>query len=254
MNSADQTALVAVDSNDQPVAVVHVQLMSDREGWLSGARVDPEYRRQGLGTLLNTAGVEWLTERGAMVVRLTVEEDNDAAQKQVEKLGYRTVARFGLASRNFERHGHGANGGRRLPAPERFETAPSAEAEPAFLTWSAGDLNRAAHGLYGASFWAFRRLTLADLTSAARVRQFWASPSGWCVSEPIEEGELWIPLFLTTADDADRAVRALVDLADETGATALRAMVPRVGWLEEAMAAEHVEIAHPTFLYEKAIV
>lgn len=253
LRSPDQTAIVAVDANDQPLALVHVQLLSDREGWLSAARVDPDHRRQGLGSVLNQAGVDWLAERGALVVRLTTEESNHAARAQVEKLGYRRVASFALGARDYERHGAGANGGRRLQAPERFEAAPSAEAEAAFLTWSSGDLNRYSHGLYGASFWAFRRLTLGDLAAAAKARRFWASPSGWCLSEPIEDKELWVSLLLTTPDDAGRAARALADLAEEMGATRLRAMVPRVDWLESALALEHIELTFPNWVYEKAI-
>jgi hypothetical protein len=69
----------------------------------------------------------------------------------------------------------------------------------------------------------------------------------------VEDRELWVPLFVTTSDDAQRAVRALVDLAVEHEATRLAAMVPRVLWLEEALAAQHVAPIHPNLIYEKAL-
>jgi GNAT superfamily N-acetyltransferase len=251
------SVLVATDETDRPLAMVHIQKLSPSEGWLSAARVRPDQQRRGIGSRLNQAGVEWLAKKGAVVVRLTVEENNLAAKQQVEKLGYRPIARFGLAERSFERElpkywGRETNGGRRLPGPERFDLAPAAEAEPAFMVWSSGDLNRAGHGLYANKGWAFRRLTLDDLVLAARKRRLWASPAAWAIAE--EDHGLWVSALLTTPDDAERAVRALVDLAEERAVEWMGVMVPRVAWLEVALAAEHVVLNYPNIVYEKAIV
>ncbi|MGQ0849412.1 MAG: GNAT family N-acetyltransferase [Actinomycetota bacterium] len=252
LDQPDGEALVAVDGNDSPVAVVHVRMMSGKEAWLSGARVHADHRRQGVGSQLNHYGVDWATRRGAAVIRLSTEENNYVAQAQVAKLGYRRIARFVMVSRSFATQGVESNGGRRLAGPERFDLAPAAEAEPGFMVWSVGSLARTGHGLYGADGWSFRRLTAADLVEAARQRSLWTCPSGWAVVDE-DHHELWVSLLITTPDDAHRAVRALIDLAEEKGATRLMAMIPRVGWLETALIEERMELRHPHFVYEKVV-
>ncbi|MGI8516908.1 MAG: GNAT family N-acetyltransferase [Acidimicrobiia bacterium] len=188
LEETDGEALVAVDEKDRAIAVVHVRLLAPQEGWISGARVAGDHRRQGVGSLLNQAAMSWLRDRGALVARLTTEEDNEAARSQVEKLGYRPVANFIHGHRSFPPDGvtngrrrtalaERANGRPRPALPERFDLAPAAEAEPAFVVFSSGGLARSAHGLFASDGWNFRRLHHADLISAARRRQLWTCPS-----------------------------------------------------------------------------
>ena len=257
LDRPDELAVVAADDRDSPVAVAKVALLSEAEAWLSGARVHPDQRRRGIGSVINDFGVEWARRRGAKVIRLATEEENTPARSQVEKLGYRSVARFGLATRTLEPRPapgavSGSNGGRRLSLTERLDLAPAVEADPAYLVWSTGDLARVAHQLYAAEGWAFRRLRPADLTAAAKARRLWTSPSAWVMTEE-EEDEIWVPLFVTTLEDADRAALALVDLAEERSAQQLRVMVPRVDWLEEALERQRFQIVHPNLIYEKAL-
>lgn len=257
LGNPDELAIVAADDEGAPVAVARVGVLSEAEAWLSGARVHPEHRRQGIGSVMNDFGVEWARERGAKVIRLSTEETNTAAQQQVEKLGYRKVARFALAVRAIEPKtppgaGTGSNGGRRLTGPERLDLAPSAEADPAYLVWSTGDQARVGHQLFPADGWSFRRLRPGDLVAAAKARRLWTSPSAWVVTEE-EDKEMWIALFITTIEDADRATVALVDLAQEREAGLLRVMIPRVDWLEEALQRQGFHLAHPNFIYEKAL-
>jgi GNAT superfamily N-acetyltransferase len=253
----DEMAIVAADNTDSPVAVARVGLMSEAEAWLAGARVHPQHRRLGIGSLMNDFGVEWARERGARVIRLATEDENTAARSQVEGLGYRAVARFVLAVRAVDRRARpgtttGSNGGRRLTGTERLDLAPSVEADPAYLVWSTGDLARVGHQLYAAEGWSFRRLRPTDLVAAAKARQLWTSPSAWVVTEE-EDGEIWVPLLVTTLEDADRAALALIDLAQERDASKLQVMTPRVDWLEEALQRHRFEMNHPNLIYEKAL-
>lgn len=257
LDRPDEMAIVAADDNDAPIAVARVGLLSEAEAWLAGARVHPQYRRQGIGSLMNDFGVQWARDQGARVIRLATEEENIPARSQVEGLGYRAVARFVLAVRAVEGRAQpgtvtGSNGGRRLTGTERLDLAPSVEADPAYLVWSTGDLARVGHQLYPADGWSFRRLRPADLAAAAKARQLWTSPSAWVVTEE-EDGGIWVPLLVTTPEDADRAALALVDLAQERAATKLQVMVPRVDWLEEALQRHRFEMTHPNFIYEKAL-
>lgn len=255
LKQPESLAIVAAAGANQPIGLARVRMLSTKEAWLSGARVHPDHRRRGIASELNTRGVEWARERGASVIRLATEETNTAARRQVEKLGYRSVAVFALAIRTFAPfapHDEGSNGARRPPGPERFDLAPAAEAEPAFMVWSTQDLINTAHGLYAADGWAFRRLMSADVAKAARSRQLWTCPAGWAITEE-DDGEIWVPLLVTTPDDADRAARALVDLAVEHQATRLAAMIPRVPWLEDALFKQGVMPKHPNHIYERAL-
>ena len=257
LDRSDELAFVAADEKGLPVAVARVGLLSAVEAWLSGARVHPDHRRQGIGSEMNDFGVQWATERGAKVIRLATEEENTAARSQVEKLGYRPVAHFALATRTIDARtpagtGTTSNGGRRLTGPERLDLAPSAEADPAYLVWSTGDQARVAHQLYPAAGWSFRRLRPGDLVAAAKARRLWTSPSAWVITEESEE-EMWVPLLITTLEDADRAAVALIDLAQERSAGKLRVMIPRVDWLEEALVRGRFQLDHPNIIYEKAL-
>jgi ribosomal protein S18 acetylase RimI-like enzyme len=252
LDERDGEVLVAVDDQDVAMGVVRVRQMSPQEGWISGARVASEHRRHGIGTLLNNAAADWLREREIVVARLAAEVVNDAAQAQVEKLGYRPVAEFIFGHRTFTHHGSDANGGKRLPAPERFDLAPSAEAEPAFIVFSSGNLARSGHGLFAPEGWDMRRLRPADLIGAARRRQLWTAPSGWTVTVDTEEG-MWVGVLVTTPDDATHAVRGLIDLAEERHVKAIEMVVPRLEWLEDALVAEHLQLDHANTVYEKTL-
>ncbi|MDH3190579.1 MAG: GNAT family N-acetyltransferase, partial [Acidimicrobiia bacterium] len=84
--------MVVEDGHAVAVAVARAQMLSPTEGWLDAARVNPSVRRQGLGTMLNDACVEWVREQGGRVARLAIEADNSAAHNQVLKLGYRATS------------------------------------------------------------------------------------------------------------------------------------------------------------------
>ena len=63
--------VLVCESNDgTPLAVCRAQMLTPIEAWLDGARVHPEHRREGLGRMLNHAGVAWARDQGARVVRL----------------------------------------------------------------------------------------------------------------------------------------------------------------------------------------
>ena len=56
-------------------------MLSPGEAWLEGARVHPDHRRRGIGSLLNRAGLDWAASRGARVARLATEEENSGARR-----------------------------------------------------------------------------------------------------------------------------------------------------------------------------
>ncbi|MFP3913312.1 MAG: N-acetyltransferase family protein [Actinomycetota bacterium] len=240
---------VAADSDDRPVAIARVRMLSDREGWLSAARVHPDHRRRGLGSALNDWCVGWVESRGGAVVRLQIEEWNDAAINQVEGLGYRPVATVVNADRAVADTGiePATNGGRRKRAEERLDRAPRAEAEGAFIAWSTSELARAAHGLYPVEPWAWRRMIQDD----ARRGQTWFCPSGWVMAEQGDE-RLVVRWMVATPEDAGQLVRATVDLAQERGSPGVHLVVPSLEWMADALSHNGFQ-SHPSLIFEKPL-
>jgi ribosomal protein S18 acetylase RimI-like enzyme len=86
--------LVVAEVDGRVVGMAHAHKMVERQGWLQGARVHPDFRRRGLASALNTTCQAWLAAQGANWVRLATRSDNVAACRQVERLGYSAEGRF----------------------------------------------------------------------------------------------------------------------------------------------------------------
>ncbi len=226
--------VVATDPDDRAVAVGKVTLLSETEAWFQGARVHPEWRRRGIANAMAAWMGDWARNHGARVVRLLIEDWNDAARRQVETGGFRPVGSWTVAERTVGAASPvpSGNGGRRVPALEQLVRAPSAEAEPAYMSWSTGDLGRAARGLVAVG-WAWRRVTAADLVTAAKAEALWSARSGWVLAARNEE-TLEVGWVETRSDDAVDLMRALVDLAVSEGAERVQIKVPTVDWLNAA--------------------
>jgi ribosomal protein S18 acetylase RimI-like enzyme len=78
--------------NGHPVAINHLQMVSDDEAWLEGMRVDPQYRREGFGRILTSRTLVAARERGASVARLITSSDNIASQGMITRFGFVRVA------------------------------------------------------------------------------------------------------------------------------------------------------------------
>lgn len=249
LDDRDTGVFVACGDGDDPLALARVRMLGPREGWISAARVHPDHRRRGLGSMLNDWCVDWIATRGGIVARLQIETPNEAAANQVAGLGYRPVARV----LNAERHtstGEMApvtNGGKRKTADERLDRAPRAEAEGAYITWSSGDQAKAAHGLFPVERWAWRRLMPIDIAAAPT----WFCPSGWVIAHD-EDDELTVRWMVSTPDDASSLVRATVDLAHERNLSGLHVAVPAVPWLAAALTENGFE-AFASHVYEKGL-
>ena len=174
----DSAVFVVTDADDRPRAVSRVRMLSDFEGWLSGARVHPDWRRQGLGTMLNDRSIEWVRERGGRVGRLAVESGNSAAVHQVEKLGYRPVSGwiFGEAD---------AKPGRKPDKADTLRRVGRSDIDSAWMYWSTSEFYESARGMV-ASHWSWRRATVDDIARAAGESRLFGSAAGWVIVEPGE--------------------------------------------------------------------
>lgn len=223
----DSVALVCVDGSDRPLALCHAVMLSEREGWLEGVRVHPDHRRSGMGSALNQAGVAWLADRGARVVRLAIEENNLGARSQVEKLGYRPLCRFA--------HGEiEVDPTNRCPPQDRLRPCPPAEADAAWIFWSSSELATAGRELM-ARAWQWRMTRPDDLIAAASEGDLLQSPAGWALVDRPEPDRLRTGWLATLAEDAPHLIQGLLDLAVESGAGEVVLMVPGAPWAVEAM-------------------
>jgi GNAT superfamily N-acetyltransferase len=226
-----QTAVFVAVDEDSIVGTVNCRMVGPDEAWAGGMRVHPDHRRRGIGTGLSEKAWDWARNEGATVVRLAVEEDNGPARAQVEAMGFRIVSQwlYGARAIGADSPVPEGNGGQRVAPAERIGTAHSAEAEPAYLSWSTGELGRAGRGLL-ASRWTWRRLAAEHIAEAAKRGDLYEGRPGWAIAE-VADGTLEVEWFETAPDDARAMVLALVDLASEAGVAEIHVMVPAVEWL-----------------------
>lgn len=220
----DSEVLVCVDEDDAPIALAHVTLLSPTEAWIEGARVHPDYRRTGLGTALNHAGVEWAARHGARVMRLTTEADNTAARTQVEGLGYRKVSSWVYAEFAVDpRH--------RARDHYRLRPAPGSDAEAAWLFWAASDLAREGRELFAIG-WQWRTARPDDVVSLGELHQ---SPAGWVSLQQPEDDWMRTLWFATTPEGLLPLLDGLLDLAAARAVTEVDVKLPNLGWTAEAL-------------------
>lgn len=85
--------LVALDG-EQPVGLVHMQMLSASDAWQEGMRVDPTYRKQGIAHRLGTEATAEAMRRGATSVRLLTDQVNTGSIHLVEGMHFRRVGAF----------------------------------------------------------------------------------------------------------------------------------------------------------------
>ena len=227
IESPDSAAIVCVTPENQPVAVAHAVMLSPTEGWLEAARVHPDHKRSGMGSAMNHWGVAWAKERGARVVRLATEDNNLAARRQVEGLGYRVSStwvytEFDLGERPA------------LARSDQLRPAPVSDVDPAWMFWSTGDLFHDGRGLVALG-WRWRRMTPQDLIEAAGTKSLYQSPSGWATVEKLGQEHMRLLWMATTPNEAHQMLDALLDLATRSGVTSFNLKTPATPWIVEAI-------------------
>lgn len=183
------------------------------------------------------------------MARLQIENWNEPAISQVDRLGYRPVATVVNAFRSVPQGDvePAVNGGKRVPAGESLDRSPRAETDGAYIAWSTSELARGSHSLFPVEPWAWRRMTPDDTRSGPA----WYCAYGWVLAEE-DESELVVRWLVSTPDDAESLVRATVDLAVKQGLEDIQLAVPAVDWLVAALDANGFE-SHPTQIYEKPL-
>lgn len=96
--ATDGVMLVACrPSDDRPVAITRVALVSPTEAWLEGIRVDPEVRGMEVASDLQVAELLWVAGQGATVLRYATSARNEGSHR----LGARDGIELLIAYRNY---------------------------------------------------------------------------------------------------------------------------------------------------------
>jgi len=155
----DARTAVAVDG-DAAVGILQCALLSDREAWLQGMRVDPDYRGRGVGGLLVDHLFDWARSEGATVARNMVFSWNQAGLGQSRATGFDPTTEFRwLRPDPTADADHGAH--------DRLDV--TTDPDVAWQYWQESDTRDHLRGLALApeESWAVRELTREDLRDAA---------------------------------------------------------------------------------------
>ncbi len=239
----DVRVQVAANEENEPVGVSVVRMLSETEGWLAAARVRPDSRRMGLGSILNQASVDWIRSRGGVVARLAIEDDNPAAQAQVDKLEYRRSSAWTYGIQDDIQP-------KRVGRGERLSLAGRGDIDPAWMFWSTSEMAEAGRGLIP-SHWTWRRATVSDLNEAAKSQRFYSSPAGWVIVEP-RDRTLDVTWVATSQNDFPRLLSGITHLAVERELETVFFHLPETGWSREALARAGIEVSG-LYLYTKAV-
>jgi GNAT superfamily N-acetyltransferase len=235
--------IVCVHDDDVPVALSRAELLSPTEAWLSAARVHPAHRRAGMGRAMSDFAVEWAQEQGALVARLAIESDNEAAIGQVLKSGYHQTGEWVHATAL-------PAGGRRLERDLQLRPGVVVDADAAWTFWSQSDLAQAARDLISLG-WRWRKASNQDLQKAVDGHRFMQSPGGWAIVETDEDG-ISVRWLATTPADAPLLLQGLRELLPDGSEHRIEAMVPATAWAVEALQREGFEI-EPLGIYSKGL-
>lgn len=250
LSTPDSETVVAVDDSDRVVGVVRAVLMSEHEIWLHGARVHPDHRRGGIGSLLARAGLDFGRRHDARIARLLIEDWNRSAQGQVEKLGFHRSGEWVAATKDLAME-PSTNGHRRVAGDEQLTPARRTDTDLAWMTWTVSDLALVGRALIGEE-WLFRSMRIDDLEQAVIHGRLWQCPAGWVIGGIDEQGVFRVGWLQTTDLDATRLVRAVIDLADRLRAESVWMTVPATEWMIEALRQYEFRL-HPFTVWVKTV-
>ena len=179
-----------------------------------------------------------------------VEQWNEPARRQVEKLGYRHVASWvpGRAPSALRVVRLRETAAVASPTEERLLPADPAEAEPAYTAWTLSELVRDAHGLYPIG-WSWRAMRLADVSAAAAAGRLFQCTSGWAILEPGQERSLHCPWLMASPDAVGALIDAIVDRAHQVKVGTVTMMVPESALVVAAMERSRFDLT-PSAIYQ----
>ncbi|MFQ6058996.1 MAG: GNAT family N-acetyltransferase [Anaerolineae bacterium] len=224
---------------DRPIGICHVALLSSREAWLEGARVDPGHRRQGVATALTLRCLEYARQEGRQVALLATEAENHAARGAVEGLGFRPRTTFAYC----------------VAGPDAAQVREVRAADAGDLgvmraIWDNSPIRRAATGLFPRT-WRWREMTWRDVEAAVAAGEALIHPAGFALGGQGYGDSLEVYWLDGRPEALGPLALALRRRAHDLGLAKAEAMVPNYPPLLEALARAGYEKEMDMLAYEK---
>lgn len=178
--------LFVATSEEKPVGMSHMRMLTNVDAWLEGMRVDPAYRQQGIATALNMAMMAEAMQRGATHARLITESTNTGSIHVMERIHMRQVGSYApftaTAAAEASKHNYGV---------DTTQLATPDDLDEIIDYLNASNIFPAVGGLYYVSFTAYviTAELLAEKIAAQQVYLLrrWDRLDGLAIAEPREE-------------------------------------------------------------------
>ncbi|HEX5465251.1 MAG TPA: GNAT family N-acetyltransferase [Candidatus Limnocylindrales bacterium] len=207
----------------QAIAMSRVVMLSERDAWLEGIRVDPRVRGRGVATGLQVAELAWARAQGATWIRYATGEENEGSHRLGARHGIRVLSRWRWYA---PRRGETEDGPPEPVGPtavDRHLLAPDAPAGDVGALWALIDADRTfalGERLYESRSWAFQPLTRERFAAHVRAAEVHVSRDrGALVVAPHQAGwnEEQHPHVALVCGDGAAALELLVDLREAFG-------------------------------------
>lgn len=172
---ADGQLLVATNDG-QPIGIVHVALLKENVAWMEGMRVHPDYRRQGVASMLDARAVEFARKCGCTAARLVTSTKNIAAQSMLESSNYQRVARFNEWQAELQ---HGDFSILRI--------ATSNDSKKILAHWNASDIRNASRNVAPTRHWRWTAIDEARLLKHLQANEVRLTPNGFALLLAFDE-------------------------------------------------------------------
>jgi hypothetical protein len=221
--------------------------LSDRQWWLEGLRVHPEYEGRGVASRLHDYLLDTWLQTGSGVIRLVTASFRKPVHHLAQRTGFRNAGEYTpfvvdpVAD----------------PFPLPFVAVRSEEVEQAFKCIQQSELFRICKGLLDLG-WQWATLEGDFLSSAIRRNQawWWRDRNGLLIAREDSEGQeriFQIQLLACAVDDTARCLSDIRILGGEFGCTHVRWLAPLNPLLEPLLvnAEYRREWDASLFLFEK---
>lgn len=166
--------------DDHVVAIAKLTDLGDDEWWFEGLRVDPDYRRRGIGEALNRYQVDLARKLGGKIMRYMTGGENVGSQTIGAKVGFQHTLTFSA-------HLAAASAEFSLPALLTLDDLPALKA------WLDSPLMRYQRGAYRDA-WSVKTLTEAEMQQIIEAQRAYGLKEGgrvraWAGLRPSEYDE-----------------------------------------------------------------
>lgn len=91
LDKPDEGIPLAAVSDERVIGIAYLRFLDERVAWFMALRVDPDFRRYGIGTALSQACLQHALQAGREVSRLLIDTENYASQAMTERAGFRRI-------------------------------------------------------------------------------------------------------------------------------------------------------------------